>query len=458
MMGNSSEQIVICGAGLAGISAAYYLVMEYGQQNVVLVEQGNPLSLTSDKSTEAYRNWWPGPDRAMTTFMNRSIDLMEDIARATDNRINLNRRGYLFATADESKIPFLQSAAALAEARGGGPARLHEKASSAYTPSPEHGFEFPLTGADVITDSSLIQREFPFLAPETAAVVHARRAGWLSAQQLGMVMLEAIRERGVKLLRGELVGVDTAGGRVRSVQVQQQGGRLSIEASHLVLAAGPMLKDAARLVGLDLPISAERHFKVSFPDPLGAMRSAPMLIWLDEQQLPWSDDERAALADDDETQWLTGTFPWGVHGRPEGAGAYSSFVVLFNYGHGPSDPVFPLPEPAHYAEIALRGMATVVPKLKAYFDGSARPFVDGGYYIRTRENRPLIGPLPVAGAFVTGAYSGFGVMAACAGGDLIARHITQSALPDYAAAFTLSRYEDPDYCALLDKWGDDGQL
>ena len=93
-------------------------------------------------------------------------------------------------------------------------------------------------------------------------------------------MLEAIRERGVKLLRGRLVGVDTAGGRVRSVQVEQQGERLFVEASHLVLAAGPMLKEAARLIGVDLPISAERHFKVSFPDPLGAMRLAPMLIWL----------------------------------------------------------------------------------------------------------------------------------------------------------------------------------
>jgi glycine/D-amino acid oxidase-like deaminating enzyme len=424
----------------------------------VLVEQGDPLSLTSHKSTEAYRNWWPGPDRAMTAFMNRSIDLMEGIARATDNRINMNRRGYLFATADKSKIPFLQSAAALAEARGGGPVRLHENASSTYTPSPEHGFEFPLTGADVITDTSLIQREFPFLTHETVAIVHARRAGWLSAQQLGMVMLEAIRERGVKLLRGELVGVGMAGGHVRSVHVEQQGERLSVEATHLVLAAGPMLKAAARLIGVDLPISAERHFKVSFPDPLGAMRPAPMLIWLDEQQLPWTDDERAVLAEDEEARWLTRKFPWGVHGRPEGSGTHSSFVVLFNYDHAPSEPVFPLPEPTHYAEIALRGMATMVPKLKAYFDGAARPFVDGGYYIRTRENRPLIGPLPVEGAYVTGAFSGFGVMAACAGGDLIARHVTQSALPDYAAAFTLSRYTDAEYGALLETWGDVGQL
>ena len=106
-MGNASARIVICGAGLAGISAAYYLAIEHGCENVVIVEQGNPLSLTSDKSTEAYRNWWPGPDSAMTAFMDHSIDLLEGIARATDNRINLNRRGYLFATADRGKIPFL---------------------------------------------------------------------------------------------------------------------------------------------------------------------------------------------------------------------------------------------------------------------------------------------------------------------------------------------------------------
>src|ERR1043166_8261598 len=120
--------VVICGAGIAGIAAAYALTQQ-GVTNVVLVEPGNPLSLTSDKSTEAYRNWWPGPDRAMTAFMNRSIDLMEGIARATGNRINLNRRGYAFATADTGKIPFLRTMAQSAEARGGGSARFHEAAS-----------------------------------------------------------------------------------------------------------------------------------------------------------------------------------------------------------------------------------------------------------------------------------------------------------------------------------------
>jgi glycine/D-amino acid oxidase-like deaminating enzyme len=457
-MGNPSARIVICGAGMAGVSAAYYLAVQHGEPNVVIVEQGNPLSLTSDKSTEAYRNWWPGPDRAMTAFMDHSIDLIEGIARATDNRINLNRRGYLFATADTGKIPFLKTMAQSAETRGGGPARLHETASSTYTPSPERGFDLPLTGADIITDRSLIRRHFPYLAPETVAVAHARKAGWLSAQQLGMVMLEAAREHGVQLIRGEIVGIDTASGRVRSVAVEREGERRSLEATHLVLAAGPMQKQMGNLLGIDLPIVAECHLKVSFPDPLGAMRPAPMLIWLDEQHLPWSEEERAALAEDEESRWLLDKFPWGVHGRPEGHGPNSTFIVLFNYGHGTSDVVFPLPEQPHYPEIALRGMATMVPALREYFGKASRPFVDGGYYIKTRENRPLIGPLPVEGAYISSAYSGFGVMASCAGGELLARHITGATLPDYAPAFLLSRYQDPAYCALLDAWGDGGQL
>ena len=243
----TSPKIVICGAGIAGIAAAYYLAVELGRPDVIIVEEGNPLSLTSDKSTEAYRNWWPGPDRAMTAFMNRSIDLMEEIARATGNRINLNRRGYLFATGDASKVAWLREMALTAEAQGSGPARIHDTPSSPYAPSPERGFDFPLTGADIITDTSLIRRHFPYLTPETVAVAHARRAGWLSAQQLGMAMLEAARERGVRLMRGKVVGVDTGGGRIRSVHVEQQGERQTLEATHLVLAAGPMLKETARL-------------------------------------------------------------------------------------------------------------------------------------------------------------------------------------------------------------------
>src|SRR5262252_2101363 len=458
-MASASSRIVICGAGMAGIAAAYHLVVKQGHSNVVIVEEGSPLSLTSDKSTEAYRNWWPGPDRAMTAFMNRSIDLIEEIAYATHNRINMNRRGYLFATAEASKLNWLCDLALAAEAHGSGPVRMHDTASSPYAPSPQTGFDAALTGADIITDRSLIRHHFPYLAHTTRAVIHARRAGWMSAQQLGMVMLEAARSRGARLIKAKVVGIDARAGRVRAVQVEEQGKRSALEATHVVLAAGPMLKPVARLIGVELPLVAERHLKISLPDPLGAVpRTAPMSIWLDEQYLPWSEEERAALADDKDASWLLQKFPSGVHGRPEGGGASTTLLVLFNYNNQPTEVVFPMPEAENYAEIALRGMSTMVPALRAYVGRGTRPHMDGGYYIKTRENRPLIGPLPLEGAYVSGAYSGFGVMAACAGGELLAHHVLEGPLPDYAPAFLLSRYRDAQYCGLLEAWGDGGQL
>ena len=95
---------LICGAGIAGIAAAYHLAVTQGVKNVILVDERPPLSLTSDKSTEAYRNWWPGPDDSMVRYMNRSIDLIEQVAEASDNRILLNRRGYVYATKDRGRI------------------------------------------------------------------------------------------------------------------------------------------------------------------------------------------------------------------------------------------------------------------------------------------------------------------------------------------------------------------
>ena len=63
-----AADVVVCGAGIAGVAAAYHLAVRHGVRRVVLVDERPPLSLTSDKSTEAYRNFWPGPDDVMVRF------------------------------------------------------------------------------------------------------------------------------------------------------------------------------------------------------------------------------------------------------------------------------------------------------------------------------------------------------------------------------------------------------
>jgi glycine/D-amino acid oxidase-like deaminating enzyme len=100
----------------------------------------------------------------------------------------------------------------------------------------------------------------------------------------------------------------------------------------------------------------------------------------------------------------------------------------------------------------------MLPALERYFDRAPKPYIDGGYYTKTRENRPLIGPLPIAGASIIGALSGYGIMASPAAGELLAAHITGAPLPPYAPAFALARYDDPEYQQLLAHWPDTGQL
>src|SRR5690606_25252488 len=128
---------------------------------------------------------------------------------------------------------WLTDMAQQAQSHGAGPVRMHDGAGDSYVPAAETGFDSPLTGADIITDAGLIRRHFPYLAPSTIAVAHARRAGWLSAQQLGMTLLEAAREAGVRLLRGRLDGVDAPGGRLSRVHIAASGGTQVLEATHL---------------------------------------------------------------------------------------------------------------------------------------------------------------------------------------------------------------------------------
>src|SRR5215475_10352371 len=139
----SKASVVICGAGIAGVATAYHLAVRRGVGGVVLVDERPPLTLTSDKSAECYRNWWPGPGDAMVAVMNRSIDLLEELALESGNVFRMNRRGYLFATADAARGARLARAAEEAAALGAGPARFHGTARGGYEPARADGFDAP---------------------------------------------------------------------------------------------------------------------------------------------------------------------------------------------------------------------------------------------------------------------------------------------------------------------------
>ena len=445
----SSADIVICGAGLAGTAAAYHLAARHHAGRIVLVDEREPLTLTSDKGTQAYRNWWPGPDATMLRYMTRSIDILEEMAAESGNVFRLNRRGYVFVTGDEEGVERFRATAREVSGYGMGPVREHANVDL-YQVAPAEGYQGQPTGADLLHGDAA-RRVFPWFAPDVKAALHVRRAGWMNAIALGAWMLKRALGSGASFIHDRVAGFQLDGGRVRGVRLASGE---SIATDRVAIAAGPALRDVARMLGVDLPLFHELHAKLTFRDTSHVVpRDVPFVIWSDPVALPWSAGERTELAKRPETRRLLDGFPGGVHVRPIDGPHGDELYLIWTYDIEERPFTWPPSFDPHYGELVLRGIVRMIPSMSTYVGMASQGTVDGGYYCKTRENRPLVGPLPVDGAYVLGALSGFGIMASHAGADLLAKYMTGSALPDYARWFLPSRYDDPTYRAEVERWG-----
>ena len=445
-------RVVICGAGIAGISTAFHLT-RLGITDVVVADPRAPLTLTSDKSTECYRNWWP--NEPMIRLMRRSIELLDGYARESGNAFGLNRRGYLYLTANDATLQSMVTQARAASRAGAGPLRTHTERTERYVAAGSEWFANAPEGADLFLDAGSLRRHFPFLSDRVVGGLHARTAGWLSAQQLGMWLLEQATAAGASLIRAEVVAVEHSGDRIAAVGFND-GSR--IETTTFVNAAGPHLRRVGALVGLDLPVASEVHAKTAIRDHLGRFpREAPMVIWNDPQQLGWTSVEAQYLRDAGRRDLLD-ILPPGCHGRPEGGLESPWALGLWEYRTKVREPTWPIPTDPLYAEVVLRGLARIIPALESYSEALPETVVDAGYYTKTKENRPLAGQAGPEGSYVCGALSGFGIMAACAVGELVALGIAGARLPRWSRWFELRRYDDPKYVASLAEMPDSGQL
>lgn len=443
---------MVVGAGIAGVTVAHQLSVTHGLDEVSLVDPRPPLTLTSDKSTECYRNWWPS--QPMVGLMNRSIDILERLADEWNNSFGLTRRGYLFVTGQPETLAGWEQQANLTSRHGGGPVRSHPGPISYRMPDLD-GFHNQPEGVDILEGAETIRSFYPCITEEAVGALHVRRAGWFSAQQLGSQMMEQAIKHGLDHVKDRVVRIETQDGKIKSAVLD--GGR-TIPCDVVVNAAGPMAPEVAALVELDLPLTSEVHMKVGYRDHRNVVpRSAPMVIWSDPQHIGWSSDEREALSALGRSD-LLGEMPIYCHGRPEGGADSPYFLALWEYHNDVRKPEWPIPADDLYPEVVVRGLSKMIPGFSVYFDGLPPSSVDGGYYTKTPENRPLIGPAGPEGFHLACGYSGFGVMVACGGADLVASHVTGSPLPDYSPAFQLSRYTDRSYVESLRSASDSGQL
>lgn len=268
-----------------------------------------------------------------------------------------------------------------------------------------------------------------------------------------------------------------------------------------------------------LPLVSEVHAKVILNDKLSVVpRDSPMTILVDGGPLQWhlddiSDEEMSKHAEEslrgimgpDHAPRLTGeNVGGGAHFRPFGGDASKYVLLLWEHHHSRVEAPYVPPycperagliEKSLYPELVLRRLSTVLPGLAAYYspaESSAAQAVldaaglshsdlggvlsvDGGYYSRTPDNFPLVGPgpcpvysskvddalsvadnpsansaafvrelravqaasdlpsrvtaaaQPLQGYVLCCGLSGFGVMASLAAGEVAAQHITGEA-------------------------------
>lgn len=438
----------VIGAGIAGIATAYFLKKLAPRATILLLDSAQPMGFTSAQSGENYRNWWPHP--LITRFMDRSIDLMEEMALAAQGDLVMSRRGYVLATRKANAEQFLDELHAGYEGSPHSRIRVHNGASSGtYVPAAGADWRRAQDGVDVLQNQTLIRQMFPAFDPELRLVVHIRRGGAIDSAQFGHHMLSAFAGMGGERRTAQVIAIEKDAG----FRLQLEGAEQPVRAETMVNAAGPFAPHIAQMLGVSLPVHNIVQQKLAFEDTAGAVeRTLPFAIDLDDQTLDWTTEERELLAADPGMAWLAKPMPGAIHCRPDGGDGGSWVKLGWAYNQTQSEPVLTPPLDDAFPEIVLRGAARLQPALKRYYGQLPRARRHyGGYYTMTEENWPLIGPMGVDGAFIVSALSGFGTMAACAAGELAARWVHGLDLPEYAGPLSLARYQDAELMTALAK-------
>jgi len=419
----SKSTVAICGAGIAGVATAYYLLQKEKDFDVILIDKHQPLSFTTSKSGENFRNYWP--QECMQEFISHSIELMTQLRNEFGNdSFDMVYSGYNFIS--------------------------HDRKQPIFGIKDEMSFEGEL---ETNIDPDSIQNEYPYLDSTIQKIVSIKNAGNIDVYDLGSLMLCEVYKKKAQLINGEILSIAK---RKSGFEILLNS-KESINADKVVIAAGPFMNNIAGMMDLEFPIFNTLQRKVIIPDPKNIIpKSMPFSIYSDAQYLDWSPEEMDFFSSEKKCRWLLDEFPGGLHIKPVYEGikmgwAFHTKRVFPDWEQSKSD-LFP--------QVVLKGASRFIPRMIEYENDIPAPLIEyAGYYTRTKENWPLIGPAKLKNVYVVGALAGYGTMSACAAGELCAEYVIgKSELPSYAKYFNPNRYQVPEMIKSMEQLQSDGQL
>ncbi|MCS5613219.1 MAG: FAD-dependent oxidoreductase, partial [Candidatus Poribacteria bacterium] len=139
-------------------------------------------------------------------------------------------------------------------------------------------------GVDIIRNKGLIQMHFPNFAMDIKTIIHIRRAGDISSQQLGQHMIEVSQKGGLRRITGSVRGIEMVDG--FKLDIKADGMTQTLKADILINAAGPFVEKIARMIGFKLPVQNILQQKIAFEDKKDVLpRNLPFSVDIDFQMI-----------------------------------------------------------------------------------------------------------------------------------------------------------------------------
>jgi FAD-dependent oxidoreductase domain-containing protein 1 len=237
--------------------------------------------------------------------------------------------------------------------------------------------------AILLTPGELAAR-FPWLSIDGVGLASLGLSGegWFDGYTLLQRLRAVARDRGARLIAGEVVGMHLDRGRVASVAL---GGGGSIACGSVVNAAGPWAGAVAAMAGVTLPVEARRRSVFVF-EPQTPVVGCPLVI-------------------DTSGAWF----------RPEGGGFIAGIAP------SPDADVADLPLEVDRREFETRLWPALASRVPA-FDAVRVTNSWAGYYeVNTFDHNAILGPHPdVTNLYFANGFSGHGIQQAPAVGRAIA--------------------------------------
>jgi sarcosine oxidase subunit beta len=377
-----TKDVVILGAGIAGVATAEHLLRFEPGLDVLLADPEHVGAGSTSRSAAAFRHQWSVP--AHVAFSRYSGEDYERLA-AQGHGVRFRRNGYLFLYTDSGR--FDQAARRAAKQR-------------------ELGVEVEvLRPAEIAARSpcgSSIHLE------DLVGATWGAQDGFLDPLGVAQAYLDLARERGLVYRPGlQVTGLDTHAGPARAGSIRE-GARVTgvrfgsdtVATERVVLAAGIWSPSVAARFGLTIPLHpAKRYIYHSRPLRGISVAEWPLLIGDRGQHCRPSEGNTLMMA------WEARPKPMDACPEP---GTLWDLQDTIEPGFGCNE----------YGLEVLEALARHVPVLA---EEVSLHRATCGWYADTQDGKAILGPDPrLAGLYLATGFSGHGIMHGGATGLVLA--------------------------------------